>query len=70
MPAPQHSCAPPPLAGLNGGGQISGLWNLEEEWKSMAMSEAQQREVYVKVAAVLMVVLVAYGALALVGVVR
>jgi hypothetical protein len=36
----------------------------------MAMSEAQQREVYVKVAAVLMVALVTYGALALFGVIR
>ena len=36
----------------------------------MAMSEVKQREAYVKVAAVLMVALVAYGALALFGVIR
>jgi hypothetical protein len=36
----------------------------------MAVNEAQQREIYVKVCGVLMVCLLAYGALSLAGVVR
>jgi hypothetical protein len=36
----------------------------------MAVDEVQQRAVYVKVAAVLMVCLVGYGALQLMGIVR
>jgi hypothetical protein len=36
----------------------------------MAVNEAQQRELFVKVAGVLMVCLLAYGALSLAGVIR
>jgi hypothetical protein len=71
LPGLQRRPAPERLAGVPPAGQIPGHWNLSgRTLESMAISEQQQAGIYVKVAATLMVLMLAYGALQLAGFMR
>jgi hypothetical protein len=71
IPFAQHTFAGQRLAPMTGGGQVSRSAKCWKEMGIMATNEVDRSsEIYVKVVGTLMVLLLAYGALTLLGVVR
>jgi hypothetical protein len=71
---PFRPCKAPPPPAILLGLRVPDKFRVPEtpgrKLEAMALSEAQQRNIYIKVAGTLMVLLLLYGALMLAGVVR